>query len=121
MNAPGLSRPRRMRRPFMTAPPIPVPAPRALTASARGAYNTAPDAAPGWLGAGARPRPGKERPPTPRTDKYADLSAESRPERAWLIAVDMERDDALWDVEDSLAELAALARTAGAEVVGALS
>ncbi|HEX9039229.1 MAG TPA: GTPase HflX [Ktedonobacterales bacterium] len=50
-----------------------------------------------------------------------DLTAESRPERAWLVAVDSERDDALWDVEDSLAELAALARTAGAEVVGAFS
>jgi GTPase len=50
-----------------------------------------------------------------------DLSAESRPERAWLVAVDSERGDALWDVEDSLAELAALARTAGAEVVGSFS
>ncbi len=38
-----------------------------------------------------------------------------------MIAVDMDSEDALWDVEDSLAELAALARTAGAEVVGALS
>jgi GTP-binding protein HflX len=50
-----------------------------------------------------------------------DLAAESRPERAFLVAVEMENDDALWDVEDSLAELAALAQTAGAEVVGSLS
>ncbi|HET9111661.1 MAG TPA: GTPase HflX [Ktedonobacterales bacterium] len=37
------------------------------------------------------------------------------------MAVDVDQDDALWDVEDSLAELAALASTAGADVVGALS
>ncbi|MDE3230003.1 MAG: GTPase HflX [Chloroflexota bacterium] len=50
-----------------------------------------------------------------------DLKAENRPERAYLIAVETDQDDALWDVEDSLAELAALASTAGAEVVGSLS
>ncbi len=66
-------------------------------------------------------RYGKEWPPTPKTDKLIDLTTENGSERAYLIAVDAERKDALWDVEDSLAELAALARTAGAEVVGALS
>lgn len=50
-----------------------------------------------------------------------DLAAESRPERAYLVAVETDNDDALWDVEDSLAELTALAQTAGAEVVGSLS
>ncbi len=50
-----------------------------------------------------------------------DLKTENRPERAYLIAIDSERDDALWDVADSLAELAALASTAGAEVIGSLS
>jgi GTP-binding protein HflX len=33
----------------------------------------------------------------------------------------VDQDDALWDIEDSLAELAALASTAGAEVIGSLS
>ncbi|HEX8732437.1 MAG TPA: GTPase HflX [Ktedonobacterales bacterium] len=37
------------------------------------------------------------------------------------MAVETDQDDALWDVEDSLAELAALASTAGAEVIGSLS
>ncbi|HEX8997430.1 MAG TPA: GTPase HflX [Ktedonobacterales bacterium] len=59
--------------------------------------------------------------PTPRTDSVIDLKAENRPERAFLIAVDTDHEDALWDVEDSLAELAALASTAGAQVIGSLS
>ncbi len=33
----------------------------------------------------------------------------------------MDQDDALWDIEDSLAELAALASTAGADVIDSLS
>ena len=37
-----------------------------------------------------------------------------------MIAVDTEREEALWDVRDSLTELGALARTAGAEVLGSL-
>jgi GTP-binding protein HflX len=45
-----------------------------------------------------------------------DLTPE--PERAFLIAVDSGDDDG-WTAEDSLAELASLADTAGAEVVGA--
>src|SRR5512146_3531147 len=39
-------------------------------------------------------------------------------ERAFLVAVDTGADDG-WTAEDSLAELAALTTTAGAEVVGA--
>ena len=39
-------------------------------------------------------------------------------ERAFLVAVDTGADDG-WTAEDSLAELASLADTAGAEVVGA--
>ncbi|HEY8323302.1 MAG: GTPase HflX [Ktedonobacterales bacterium] len=50
-----------------------------------------------------------------------DLKAESGPERALLIAVEVDQDDALWDIEDSLAELAALASTAGADVIDSLS
>jgi len=40
------------------------------------------------------------------------------PERAFLIAVDSDDPNSSWDVADSLLELASLARTAGAEVVG---
>jgi GTP-binding protein HflX len=40
------------------------------------------------------------------------------PERAFLIAVDQDDPANSWDATDSLAELAALARTAGADVVG---
>ncbi|GER82684.1 GTPase HflX [Thermogemmatispora aurantia] len=40
------------------------------------------------------------------------------PERAFLVAVASERQETLWSAEDSLNELEALARTAGAEVVG---
>ncbi len=39
-------------------------------------------------------------------------------ERAFLIAVNSKKADTHWSVEDSLAELASLAKTAGAEVVG---
>ena len=68
----------------------------------------------------ADPKEGRKT-PTPRTDSIIDLKAENRPERAYLIAVEVNQDDALWDVEDSLAELASLASTAGAEVIGALA
>ncbi|MEO7001554.1 MAG: GTPase HflX [Ktedonobacterales bacterium] len=53
-------------------------------------------------------------------ERVIDLRAEGRPERAWLIAVERVGGDSLWDVNDSLTELAALASTAGAEVVGSL-
>lgn len=42
-------------------------------------------------------------------------------ERAYLIAVDQQESESLWSVEDSLDELATLARTAGAQVVGTLT
>jgi len=42
------------------------------------------------------------------------------PERAFLVAVASKRDASRWPAEDSLAELAQLASTAGAEVVGRL-
>ncbi|HEX5439269.1 MAG TPA: hypothetical protein VFW76_00165, partial [Ktedonobacterales bacterium] len=57
--------------------------------------------------------------PTARNERLINLRAEQRPERAYLIAVDVESEEPLWSAEDSLEELAALARTAGAEVVGA--
>jgi GTP-binding protein HflX len=58
---------------------------------------------------------------TVKQERVIDLAAEGRPERALLVAVETPKEDALWDVNDSLAELASLARTAGAEVVGMLS
>jgi GTPase len=48
------------------------------------------------------------------------LTGKNTAERAFLAAVDTDRDDALWSAEDSISELASLARTAGAEVVGNL-
>jgi GTPase len=59
---------------------------------------------------------GEER--TTKTDRLISLKDEQRPERAFLIAVETRSADTLWDAHDSLDELAALARTAGAEVVG---
>ena len=56
--------------------------------------------------------------PTTKTDRIISLKDEQRPERAFLIAVEIPSVDSLWDTRDSLNELAALARTAGAEVVG---
>ena len=44
-----------------------------------------------------------------------------RPERAILVGVETRGGRSLWPVEDSLAELGMLARTAGAEVVSTLS
>ena len=55
---------------------------------------------------------------TTKTDRIISLKDEQRPERAFLIAVEIPRAESLWDTHDSLDELAALARTAGAEVVG---
>jgi len=42
------------------------------------------------------------------------------PERAFLVAVELPDDEQLFSVDDSLEELASLARTAGAEVVGSM-
>jgi GTP-binding protein HflX len=55
-------------------------------------------------------------PRTSRSDATIDLAPQ--PERAFLIAVDT-GSDVGWTAEDSLTELAALATTAGADVVGA--
>ena len=52
------------------------------------------------------------------TKKLAPIDLKPAPERAFLIAVDT-GSDVGWPAEDSLQELASLARTAGAEVVGA--
>jgi GTPase len=42
------------------------------------------------------------------------------PERAYLVAVESDERDTVWGTEDSLSELAALAHTAGATVVGTM-
>jgi len=55
------------------------------------------------------------------SDRLINLAAEGGPERAFLVAVDSAASESLWDVSDSLAELASLATTAGATVVGSLS
>src|SRR3989440_10285633 len=48
------------------------------------------------------------------------MSSREWHEHAFLVAVDQDENESLWSVEDSLSELGALARTAGAEVVGSM-
>jgi GTP-binding protein HflX len=57
---------------------------------------------------------------TAKNERLINLGMENRAERAFLAAVDTESDEALWSAEDSIAELASLAGTAGAEVVGTM-
>jgi GTPase len=57
---------------------------------------------------------------TPRNSRIIEQDVENRPERAFLAAVELTGDDSLWSADDSLAELGALARTAGAEVLGTM-
>jgi GTPase len=49
-----------------------------------------------------------------------ETGARGKPERAYLVAVEHEDEENMWSVEDSLSELASLAQTAGAEVVGTM-
>ncbi|MGB8345965.1 MAG: GTPase HflX [Ktedonobacteraceae bacterium] len=42
------------------------------------------------------------------------------PEHAYLVAVESDEQDSVWSAEDSVSELGALARTAGADVAGTL-
>src|SRR5262249_45951699 len=58
--------------------------------------------------------------PTAKNGRLTSLPPESHPEGAFLAAVEITAEEALWDADDSLAELASLARTAGAEVAGTL-
>ncbi|GHO89021.1 GTPase HflX [Dictyobacter formicarum] len=57
---------------------------------------------------------------TTKSERFIDTGVSRGPERAYLVAVDATSADSVWSVEDSLNELGALARTAGAEVVGTL-
>ena len=57
---------------------------------------------------------------TAKNGRYITQTPQHTVERAFLAAVESSRDETLWSVEDSLAELASLAGTAGAEVVGTM-
>ncbi|MDQ6662282.1 MAG: GTPase HflX [Chloroflexota bacterium] len=57
---------------------------------------------------------------TTKQERFIDTGARGRPERAYLVAVEHDEQENIWSVEDSLSELAALTRTAGATVVGTL-
>ena len=59
--------------------------------------------------------------PTRRYERIINLDEENATEHAYLVAVETDSEDALFSAEDSLQELAALARTAGAEVVGTMA
>ncbi len=56
---------------------------------------------------------------TAKLDRLIETEVNRRPERAYLVAVEATEQDGMWSAEDSLRELAALASTAGATVVGA--
>src|SRR5205085_4540044 len=53
-------------------------------------------------------------------DHLIGTRSHARLENAFLVAVEHDQDESLWSVEDSLSELATLARTAGARVVGTM-
>jgi len=57
---------------------------------------------------------------TPKQDRTVATGAHGVHERAYLVAVDSDEQESVWSVEDSLSELATLAHTAGAEVVGSM-
>ncbi len=57
---------------------------------------------------------------TSKNSRLITLRPERAAEKAFLAGVEVENSDSLWSMEDSLEELAALARTAGAEVVGTI-
>ncbi len=58
---------------------------------------------------------------TVKQNRLIDRSSREGHEHAFLVAVDQDESESLWSVEDSLSELGTLARTAGAEVVGAMT
>ena len=49
------------------------------------------------------------------------MVTEAQPERAFLVGIELKGKRQLWPLEDSLKELAQLARTAGAQVIGSLT
>ena len=57
---------------------------------------------------------------TKHNEQLFTTSEQNRPERAYLAAVEATGEDTLWSADDSMSELASLARTAGAEVLGSM-
>ncbi|HYL43909.1 MAG TPA: GTPase HflX [Ktedonobacteraceae bacterium] len=57
---------------------------------------------------------------TTKQDRTVETGAYGRQEHAYLVAVEDDEQESLWSVEDSLAELGTLTRTAGADVVGTM-
>src|SRR5436853_4069835 len=57
---------------------------------------------------------------TTKIDRFIETAVKRGPERAYLVAFETDERDTMWGAEDSLSELAALARTAGATVVGTM-
>ena len=57
---------------------------------------------------------------TAKHDRTTETGARSKLEHAYLVAVESNEQESLWSVEDSLSELGALARTAGADIVGTM-
>jgi len=57
---------------------------------------------------------------TAKQDRTIETGVRSRQEHAYLVAVESKEQDSLWSTEDSLSELGALVRTAGAAVVGTM-
>ena len=69
----------------------------------------------------SRPRnPTREGSRTAKNGRFLTTTPNGSAERAYLAAVETPDEEALWSAEDSVAELASLARTAGAEVVGTM-
>ena len=63
----------------------------------------------------------EEATPTARhNERLFTTTDQNRPERAFLATVEATREESLWSADDSLSELASLARTAGAEVLGTM-
>ena len=57
---------------------------------------------------------------TAKQERTIETGVRNRQEHAYLVAVESKEQDSLWSTEDSLSELGALARTAGASVVGTM-
>jgi len=57
---------------------------------------------------------------TTKRERLFETGVKRGPERAYLVAVEADEHDSMWGAEDSLSELEALARTAGAQVVGTM-
>src|SRR5947209_13913229 len=57
---------------------------------------------------------------TAKQDRLTETDVQGELARAYLVAVDTDDEESIWSVEDSVNELGALARTAGATVVGTM-